>query len=261
MTINQLATHFLNSGLQEHVNLIVQSQPLQLIGIGLIYRMLSKNFHKHYDLKPEILKAPIEVRNSLFRVRSFTFGVMFSIVFPTVAFLMKQTSAVTISEAVKVKIETKTSDTTSGLLPFISLLSLREIVEKNNKRFKGRGFNFIKWIIYLILLFCTYKYNILTYISLILSYVPVSVLVYIAILGICASLVLNSLAYFILCIENEIKIDLSKIKIKWFRDILTGLLAWKTPGMDLEYLKKCYAAYIYFTLLILFTIPIIYIIL
>ena len=55
------------------------------------------------------------------------------------------------------------------------------------------------------------------------------------------SIVFHGVAYFILLIENDAKVDFSKIKIEYIKYILEGLLNTKSTGLDIEGLRKDYA--------------------
>jgi hypothetical protein len=70
------------------------------------------------------------------------------------------------------------------------------------------------------------------------------------------SIVFHTLAIFTLLIENEVKIDLSIIKIKFFRDIIETFLITRGSGININEMKKAYVFRFCVTLFSLLSVPI-----
>lgn len=263
MTLNQLAVRLSEVPLDIVSLSSVSVKPLEVIGFGIIYRILSKQFIKHFDNKDEILKIKDPVTRQVFlRHRSISLGLVLCLIIPVTTRYIQQFAKTSIFESTQIKINfdkpnTELPNSSTSLLPLISLFKKKS----NTGRLNGKWFKFIKWIIIIIIFYFLYKFKILEYIAIFISNnenLFKNILLYITIFFICASLVFNSLGYFILLIENDIKIDLSKIKIKFFRTIIESFMAFKDSGLNLDLVKKGYVARLYLTLFVLFTIPILF---
>lgn len=122
----------------------------------------------------------------------------------------------------------------------------------------------LKWIIILLLAYLQLKYNYLKTISTFISNnekIINAVLIYIGILSICASLVLNTIAVLIFSIENEIKMDTSKIRIKFIRDFIGNFIVVKNTSkgkIDFEKIKQDHIFFLKITLFAILALPFIY---
>jgi len=121
----------------------------------------------------------------------------------------------------------------------------RQIWKKYNQP-QGNNSRLIKFlsIVFIFLLFiCLIKYNMLNNCwifinnNLKLFYFLMYLLIMINLIF---TVIYHSIGYFILCIENEIIIDLNKIKIKPIRSLLEGLLVIKQTTTDKEEMKKLF---------------------
>lgn len=80
-------------------------------------------------------------------------------------------------------------------------------------------------------------------------------------MSICASLVLNTIAVLIFSIENEIKMDTSKIRIKFIRDFIGNFIVVKNTSkgkIDFEKIKQDHIFFLKITLFAILALPFIY---
>ena len=81
---------------------------------------------------------------------------------------------------------------------------------------------------------------------MLLNYINIKYVAFIWIILLVIALIYNSIGYFILLIENDINIDLSKIKVKIFRNIIEEFIGIKNSKyFNNEKMKKYFAIYIY----------------
>lgn len=86
--------------------------------------------------------------------------------------------------------------------------------------------------------------------AFLISNFNIKILAFIWIILLVIALIYNIIGYFILLIENDINIDLSKIKVKLFRNIIEDFIGIKNSKyFDNEKMKKYFATYIYVCLL------------
>jgi hypothetical protein len=113
--------------------------------------------------------------------------------------------------------------------------------QKNNN--KNRLFKLLSIILFIFLSYCLIKYNILYNCWIFINNnlkLFYSLIYYLLIFNLIFTVIYHSIGYFILCIDNEIKIDLNKIKIKFIRNLLEGLLVIQRTCIDKEEMKKLF---------------------
>jgi hypothetical protein len=109
-------------------------------------------------------------------------------------------------------------------------------------------------ILFVLLSFFDYKYNIYSYCwtfinnNLKLVY---SILYIYYCLNLFVAVIYYSIGYFILSIDNEIKIDLNKIKIKFIRDIIEGLFVTKRLSVNNKKVKNEFLFPLFISLFVL----------
>ena len=121
----------------------------------------------------------------------------------------------------------------------------RQIWTKNNQPQgnNNRLIKFLKIVFIYLLFFCLIKYNILNNCWIFINNhlkLFYCLIYYILIINLIFTIIYHSIGYFILCIENEIIIDLNKIKIKPIRYLLEGLLVIKKASIDKEKTKRLF---------------------
>lgn len=73
---------------------------------------------------------------------------------------------------------------------------------------------------------------------MLLNYINIKYVAFIWIILLVIALIYNSIGYFILLIENDINIDLSKIKVKIFRNIIEEFIGIKNSKSCILIMKK-----------------------
>ena len=121
----------------------------------------------------------------------------------------------------------------------------RQIWTKNNQPQgnNNRLIKFLKIVFIYLLFFCLIKYNILNNCWIFINNhlkLFYCLIYYILIINLIFTIIYHSIGYFILCIENEIIIDLNKIKIKHIIYLLEGLLVIKKASIDKEKTKRLF---------------------
>lgn len=135
------------------------------------------------------------------------------------------------------------TESNNEVLKSISLIWLSTFKNNNPKWFK-----FLLLLVFSLLSFCLYKYNIFTFI---INNFNINYLIFIWVKAIIFHIVYNTIGYFTFLIENDIKILLNKIKIKFIKDTIDNFIVLKnSPNINKELMRNYFLKNIYFVLIL-----------